>query len=48
MGGVESAGQEWPEGAFEPVPEGTVPVFHPDVEVFEVTDRETSEHVGLW
>lgn len=34
--------------AFEPVPEGTVPVFHPDVEVFEVTDRETGEHVGLW
>ncbi|MFO7894264.1 MAG: M3 family metallopeptidase [Longimicrobiales bacterium] len=34
--------------AFEPVPEGAVPVFHSDVEVFEVTDRETGEHVGLW
>ena len=34
--------------AFEPVPEGSVPVFHPDVEVFEVTDRETGEHVGVW
>ncbi|MGK7311069.1 MAG: M3 family metallopeptidase [Candidatus Longimicrobiales bacterium M2_2A_002] len=34
--------------AFTPVPEGTVPVFHPDVEVFEVTDRETGEHIGLW
>ncbi|MFW6205913.1 MAG: M3 family metallopeptidase [Gemmatimonadota bacterium] len=33
---------------FTPVPEGTVPVFHPDVEVFEVTDRETGDHVGLW
>jgi peptidyl-dipeptidase Dcp len=33
---------------FTPVPEGTVPVFHPDVEVFEVTDRETGRHVGLW
>jgi peptidyl-dipeptidase Dcp len=34
--------------SFDPVPEGTVPVFHPDVEVFEVTDRETGEHIGLW
>lgn len=34
--------------AFEPVPEGTVPVFHPDVEVFEVADRETGGHIGLW
>ena len=34
--------------AFEPVESGTVPVFHPDVEVFEVTDRETGAHVGLW
>lgn len=34
--------------AFEPVPEGTVPVFHPDVSVWEVTDRDTGEHVGLW
>ena len=33
---------------FAPVPEGTVPVFHPDVEVFEVTDRDTGEHIGLW
>ena len=33
---------------FDPVPEGTVPVFHPDVEVFEVTDRETGRHIGLW
>ena len=33
---------------FTPAPEGTVPVFHPDVEVFEVTDRETGEPIGLW
>jgi len=33
---------------FTPVPEGTVPVFHPDVRVWEVTDRESGEHVGLW
>ena len=33
---------------FTPVPEGTVPVFHPDVTVYEVTDRETGAHVGLW
>ena len=34
--------------AFTPVPGGTVPVFHPDVTVYEVTDRETGTHVGLW
>lgn len=34
--------------AFEPVPEGSVPVFHPDVTVYEVTQRETGEPVGLW
>ena len=33
---------------FTLVPEGTVPVFHPDVVVYEVTDSETSEHIGLW
>jgi peptidyl-dipeptidase Dcp len=33
---------------FAPVPEGTVPVFHDDVKVWEVTDRETGDHVGLW
>ena len=25
-----------------------VPVYHPDVRVWEVTDRETGRHVGLW
>ncbi|MGB7784716.1 MAG: M3 family metallopeptidase [Salinimicrobium sp.] len=33
---------------FTPVPEGTVPVFHPDVKVWEVTDKETGKHIGLW
>lgn len=33
---------------FTPVPEGTVAVFHPDVRVWEVTDREDGSHVGLW
>ncbi len=33
---------------FTPVPEGTVPVFHPDVKVWEVTDAASGRHVGLW
>jgi peptidyl-dipeptidase Dcp len=33
---------------FTPVPDGTVPVFHPDVKVWEVTDRASGRHVGLW
>jgi peptidyl-dipeptidase Dcp len=33
---------------FTPVPAGAVPVFHPDVRVWEVTARGTGEHVGLW
>lgn len=33
---------------FTPVPEGSVPVFHEDVKVWEVTDKTTGEHVGLW
>jgi peptidyl-dipeptidase Dcp len=33
---------------FTPVPEGSVPVFHEDVGVWEVTDRSTGDHVGLW
>jgi peptidyl-dipeptidase Dcp len=34
--------------AFAPVPSGSVPVFHPDVRVWEVTDAQTGGHVGLW
>jgi peptidyl-dipeptidase Dcp len=32
--------------AFSPVT--SVPVYHPDVRVWEVTDRATGRHVGLW
>ncbi len=32
---------------FELLPDGTVPVFHPDVRVWEVTDPDGS-HVALW
>ena len=33
---------------FTPVAAGTVPVYHPDVKVWEVKNRTTGEHVGLW
>lgn len=33
---------------FTPVPEGTVPVFHEDVKVWEVTDKTSGENIGLW
>jgi peptidyl-dipeptidase Dcp len=33
---------------FLPVPDGSVPVFHPDVRVWEVTDKDSGAHVGLW
>jgi len=33
---------------FTPVPQGTVPVFHEDVKVWEVTDKDTGKHIGLW
>lgn len=33
---------------FAPVAEGQVPVFHPDVKVWEVTDKNSGEHIGLW
>ncbi|MBS9525256.1 M3 family metallopeptidase [Litoribacter alkaliphilus] len=32
---------------FEPVPEGSVPVFHEDVKVWEVSNKD-GEHIGLW
>jgi len=34
--------------SFIPVPEGSVPVFHEDVKVWEVTVKATGAHVGLW
>ncbi len=33
---------------FTPVPDGSVPVFHEDVKVWEVTDKDSGEHIGLW
>ena len=33
---------------FAPVPEGSVPVFHEDVKVWEVTDKTSGENIGLW
>ena len=33
---------------FTPVEEGKVPVFHEDVNVWEVTDKATGKHIGLW
>ena len=33
---------------FTPVPEGNVPVFQEDVKVWEVTDKTTGKHIGLW
>jgi peptidyl-dipeptidase Dcp len=33
---------------FEEITDGSVPVFHPDVRVWEVTNRDTGAHIGLW
>ncbi|NOU50416.1 M3 family metallopeptidase [Pseudoalteromonas sp. JBTF-M23] len=33
---------------FSEVPAGKVPVFHPDVRVWEVKDKTTGKHIGLW
>ncbi|WP_271765045.1 M3 family metallopeptidase [Aquimarina algiphila] len=33
---------------FTPVEEGKVPVFHEDVKVWEVNDKTSGEHIGLW
>jgi len=33
---------------FESVPEGSVPVWHEDVKVWEVTDKTSGDHLGLW
>jgi len=33
---------------FTPVAEGSVPVFHEDVNVWEVTDKSSNKHIGLW
>ena len=44
-------GMFWVAGqlfGFNFAPVTNVPVYHPDVRVWEVTDRETGRHVGLW
>jgi peptidyl-dipeptidase Dcp len=33
---------------FNFTPVNNVPVYHPDVRVWEVTDRTTGKHIGLW
>ncbi|RIA09151.1 peptidyl-dipeptidase Dcp [Flavobacteriaceae bacterium MAR_2010_72] len=33
---------------FTPVEKGKVPVFHEDVNVWEVTDKDSGKHIGLW
>ena len=33
---------------FSPVKEGSVAVFHEDVKVWEVTNKTSGEHIGLW
>lgn len=33
---------------FTPLEKGKVPVFHEDVNVWEVTDKTTGNHIGLW
>ncbi|WP_193164845.1 M3 family metallopeptidase [Microbulbifer hainanensis] len=33
---------------FTPVEAGKVPVFHADVKVWEVTDKTSGKHIGLW
>ncbi|WP_299101572.1 M3 family metallopeptidase [uncultured Winogradskyella sp.] len=33
---------------FTPVAEGSVPVFHGDVKVWEVSDKTTGKNIGLW
>ncbi len=34
--------------AFDAVPEGSVPVWHEDVKVWEVTDKTSGHPIGLW
>lgn len=33
---------------FTPIEEGKVPVFHPDVKTWEVTDKTSGKHIGVW
>ena len=33
---------------FTPITDGSVPVFNEDVKVWEVTDKDSGKHIGLW
>ncbi len=33
---------------FSSIPEGTIPVYHEDVKVWEVTDKTSGKNIGLW
>ena len=33
---------------FTPLPKGSLPVFHPDVDLYEVTDEKTGRHIGVY
>jgi peptidyl-dipeptidase Dcp len=33
---------------FTALEDGKVPVYHPDVKVWDVTDKTSGEHIGLW
>ncbi|MEZ5920362.1 MAG: M3 family metallopeptidase [Parvularculaceae bacterium] len=33
---------------FKPVNDGSIPVFHPDQKVWEVTDKSSGAHIGYW
>ncbi|HJR66145.1 MAG TPA: M3 family metallopeptidase [Gemmatimonadaceae bacterium] len=44
-------GMFWVAGelfGFTSAPVANVPVYHPDVRVWEVTDKTTGQHIGLW
>ncbi|MGZ8868839.1 MAG: M3 family metallopeptidase [Thermoanaerobaculia bacterium] len=44
-------GMFWAAGElfnFRFAPVSNIPVYHPDIRVWEVTDRTTGQHVGLW
>ena len=34
--------------AFTPITDGSVPTFHDDVSVWEVSDKTTGDHIGVW
>ncbi|WP_411820163.1 M3 family metallopeptidase [Hyphococcus formosus] len=34
--------------SFTPITDGSVPVWHEDVKVWEVTDKSSGKHIGVW